>query len=159
MKRQLDRMADTMTIGGLAKAAGVNVETIRYYQRRGLLAEPERPTGGIRRYGTADVARLTFVKTGQRLGFSLDEIAELLRLEDGAHCQEASTLAEHKLRDVREKIAGLQRIERTLAELVHACHERGGSITCPLIASLHEGVINEKPCPPEIETRKPRDFR
>ncbi|MCE9683347.1 Hg(II)-responsive transcriptional regulator [Halomonas alkalisoli] len=144
MKRQVESMADTMTIGGLAKAVGVNVETIRYYQRRGLLVEPERPSGGIRRYGTADVARLTFVKTGQRLGFSLDEITELLRLEDGTHCQEASTLAEHKLRDVREKIAGLQRIEQTLAELVQACHEREGSITCPLIASLHEGLINGK---------------
>ncbi|MCE0733975.1 Hg(II)-responsive transcriptional regulator [Halomonas sp. G15] len=141
MKRQGDRVAGTMTIGGLAKAVGVNVETIRYYQRRGLLSEPERPAGSIRRYGTADVARLTFVKTGQRLGFSLDEIAELLRLEDGTHCQEASTLAEHKLRDVREKVASLQRIERTLDELVQACHEQEGSITCPLIASLHEGSI------------------
>lgn len=148
MKRHADRVADTMTIGGLAKATGVHVETIRYYQRRGLLREPERTSGRIRRYGTADVARLTFVKTGQRLGFSLDEIAELLRLEDGTHCQEASTLAAHKLRDVREKIAGLQRIERTLAELVHACHERNGSITCPLIASLHEGLINGEQRPP-----------
>jgi len=134
--------ANTLTIGGLAKAVGVNVETIRYYQRRGILPEPERPPGSIRRYGTADVARLTFVKTAQRLGFSLDEITELLRLEDGTHCEEASTLAEHKLADVQEKIASLQRIERTLAELVQACHVQEGSITCPLIASLHEGLIN-----------------
>jgi MerR family transcriptional regulator, mercuric resistance operon regulatory protein len=148
MKRQVDKMADTITIGGLAKAVGVNVETIRYYQRRGLLAEPERPSGSIRRYGAADVARLTFIKTAQRLGFSLDEIAELLRLEDGTHCQQASTLAEHKLRDVRKKIASLQRIERTLADLVQACHERAGSITCPLIASLHEGLINGEQRPP-----------
>lgn len=133
--------ADTLTIGGLAKAAGVHVETIRYYQRRGLLAAPERPYGGIRRYGTAEVARLSFVKTAQRLGFRLDEIAELLRLEDGTHCQEACTLAEHKLADVQEKIAGLRRIEQALAEQVQACHEREGSITCPLIASLHQGSI------------------
>ena len=116
--------------------------TIRYYQRRGILLELERPPGSIRRYGTADVARLTFVKTAQRLGLSLDEITELLRWEDGIHCQEASTLAEHKLVDVQEKIAGLRRIERTLAELVQACHELEGSITCPLIASLHESLIN-----------------
>ncbi|TFH87478.1 Hg(II)-responsive transcriptional regulator [Billgrantia azerbaijanica] len=148
MKRQADRVAGTMTIGGLAKAVGVHVETIRYYQRRELLPEPERPAGSIRRYGSAEVARLTFVKTGQRLGFSLDKIAELLRLEDGTHCQEASTLAEHKLRDVREKIAGLQRIERTLADLVHACHEQEGNITCPLIASLHEGMISGEQQPP-----------
>ena len=72
MKRHADKVADTMTIGGLAKAAGVNVETIRYYQRRGLLSEPERPPGGIRRYSAADIDRLTFVKPAQQLGFSLD---------------------------------------------------------------------------------------
>lgn len=139
MQRQADGEAETLTIGGLAKAAGVNVETIRYYQRRGLLAEPERPHGGIRRYGKVDRERLAFVKTAQRLGFRLDEIAELLHLEDGTHCEAASALAEHKLSVVREKIAGLRRIEQALAKLVHACHEQEGSITCPLIASLHEG--------------------
>lgn len=82
--------ANSMTIGGLARAANVNVETIRYYQRRGLLSEPKRPPGGIRRYGFADIDRLTFVKTAQHLGFSLDEISDLLRLEDGTHCEEAS---------------------------------------------------------------------
>ncbi|TFH86253.1 Hg(II)-responsive transcriptional regulator [Billgrantia azerbaijanica] len=127
-----------MTIGGLARAAGVNVETIRYYQRRGLLREPERPYGGIRRYGNADAERLRFIRTAQRLGFSLDEIAELLRLEDGTHCEEASSLAEHKLENVREKLADLQRIEHVLAELVHACHEREGRVACPLIAALHD---------------------
>lgn len=137
----MHRKGETMTIGGLAKAAGVHVETIRYYQRRGLLPEPERPYGSIRRYGSADVARLTFVKTAQRLGFSLNEVAELLRLEDGTHCEEASTLAEHKLEDVRKKIEGLQRIEQVLDELVHRCHTKGGNITCPLIASLHEGLV------------------
>ena len=139
MQRHASSVTDTMTIGGLAKATGVHVETIRYYQRRGLLVEPERPYGGIRRYGTTDRERLTFVKAAQRLGFSLNEIVELLRLEDGTHCGEASTLAEHKLRDVREKLADLQRIEQTLTELVQACHERQGSISCPLIASLHGG--------------------
>ncbi|MCH4563230.1 Hg(II)-responsive transcriptional regulator [Halomonas sp. EGI 63088] len=131
---------NSLTIGGLAKAANVHVETIRYYQRRGLLPEPARPYGSIRRYGTAEVSRLTFVKTAQRLGFSLNEVAELLRLEDGTHCQEASTLAEHKLEDVRKKIEGLQRIEQVLDEMVHSCHREEGNITCPLIASLHEGL-------------------
>lgn len=136
----MQREAGTMTIGGLAKAAGVNVETIRYYQRRGLLPEPDRPYGSIRRYRNSDAARLSFIRTAQRLGFSLNEIAELLRLEDGTHCAEASALAEHKLKDVREKLADLRRIERVLAERVHACHERQGRVTCPLIASLHEGL-------------------
>lgn len=132
--------ANSMTIGGLAKAANVNVETIRYYQRRSLLSEPKRPPGGIRRYGPADIDRLTFVKTAQQLGFSLDEISDLLRLEDGTHCQEASTLAEHKLRDVREKIERLEKIEKALGKMVDRCHAQQGNITCPLIESLHEGV-------------------
>mgnify|MGYP003136621934 FL=1 len=76
-------MSDTMnslTIGGLAKAANVSVETIRYYQRRGLIPEPQRPPGGIRRYGATEIDRLMFVKTAQQLGFSLNEIGDLLQL-------------------------------------------------------------------------------
>lgn len=127
---------ENLTIGAFAKAAGVNVETIRFYQRKGLLPEPDKPYGSIRRYGDADVARVKFVKSAQRLGFSLDEIAELLRLEDGTHCAEASSLAEHKLRDVREKLADLTRMETVLSQLVCACHARKGSVSCPMIASL-----------------------
>jgi MerR family mercuric resistance operon transcriptional regulator len=127
-----------LTIGAFAKAAGVNVETIRFYQRKRLLPEPAKPYGSIRRYGEADVTRVRFVKSAQRLGFSLDEIAELLRLEDGTHCEEASSLAEHKLMDVREKLADLARMESVLSELVCACHARKGNISCPLIASLQE---------------------
>src|SRR3546814_12620913 len=87
---------ENLTIGAFAKAAGVNVETIRFYQRKGLLTEPGRPYGSIRRYGAVDVTRVRFVKSAQRLGFSLDEIAELLSLDDGAHCDEASPLAGRK---------------------------------------------------------------
>lgn len=129
-----------LTIGGLARLAGVNVETVRYYQRRGILSEPQRPLGGIRRYAQADVERLAFVKTAQRLGFSLDEVAGLLCLEDGANCAEASALAEQKLVDVREKIANLQSIEQVLGELVQRCHAQSGNVACPLISSLHEGL-------------------
>jgi len=125
-----------LTIGAFAKAAGVNVETIRFYQRKGLLSEPQRPPGGIRRYGQADVERLRFVKTAQSLGFSLDEVAELLRLDDGEHCAEASRLAEHKLKDVRAKLADLVRIESALSQLVQACYVGRGEISCPLIMSL-----------------------
>jgi MerR family transcriptional regulator, mercuric resistance operon regulatory protein len=82
-------ISEKLTIGAFAEAAGVNVETIRFYQRKGLLVEPDRPQGGIRRYGDVDVTRVRFVKAAQRLGFSLDEIGELLRLEDGTHCKEA----------------------------------------------------------------------
>lgn len=133
---------ENLTIGGFAHTAGVNVETIRYYQRRGLLPEPERPSGGIRRYNRQDVARMTFIKTAQGLGFSLHEIAELLRLDDGTHCAEASNLARHKLDDVRDKIANLVRIEKVLDELVMHCQVERGTVTCPLITSLREGLAD-----------------
>ena len=134
----MQHIFENLTIGGFAKAAGVNVETIRFYQRKGLLSEPDRPYGSIRRYGEMDVRRVRFVKSAQRLGFSLDEIIELLKLEDGTHCDEASHLAEHKLQSVREKMTELARMEAVLSEMVCACHARTGSVSCPLIASLQD---------------------
>ena len=128
---------DTFSIGAFAKAAGVNVETIRFYQRKRLLAEPARPSGGIRRYGNAEVARVKFVKSAQRLGFSLDEVAQLLRLEDGTHCTEAAGLAALRLADVRNRLADLARMETALAALVEQCCTRRRNVSCPLIASLH----------------------
>lgn len=127
----------SLTIGAFAKAAGVNVETIRFYQRKGLLPEPNRPVGGIRRYGPADVARVRFVKTAQRLGFNLDEVGQLLRLEDGTHCSEAAELAALRLTDVRAKLVDLARIETVLSQLVNECHAQRGKVSCPLIDSLH----------------------
>lgn len=135
----MQTIVENLTIGVFAKAAGVNVETIRFYQRKGLLPEPDKPYGRIRRYGEVDVTRVRFVKSAQRLGFSLDEIAELLRLDDGTQCDEASRLAEHKLKDVRQKLADLARMEAVLAALVCACRARKGNVSCPLIASLQTG--------------------
>lgn len=130
--------AATFPIAALAAAAGVGVETIRFYQRRGLLHEPLRPPGGIRRYGAGDVARVRFIKRSQALGFRLDEIIDLLRLSDGAHCDEARTIATDKLIGVREKLTQLQRIERELSALVRACAVAGSEVTCPLIDALLE---------------------
>ena len=132
----MENNLENLTIGAFAKIAKVNVETIRFYQRKGLLLEPGKPFGGIRRYGETDVRRVRFVKSAQRLGFSLDEIADLLRLEDGTHCEAASSLAEHKLQDVRVKLADLTRMESVLSELVCACHTLKGNVSCPLIAAL-----------------------
>ncbi len=126
----------TYTISGIAQAAGVNVETIRFYQRRGLLVEPDKPLGGIRRYGDAEVARVQFIKAAQRLGFSLDEIAQLLQLDDGTQCSQARSIAEHKLADVRQRLQDLQRIEAALAQLVDRCATRRGAVSCPLIDAL-----------------------
>lgn len=127
-----------LTIGAIARETGVGVETVRYYQRRGLLREPERTYGRIRRYGPTDVARLHFIRTAKELGFSLNEVAELLQLDDGTECDEARALAEKKLADVRKKIVVLGSIERVLTELVHECQQQDGSIDCPLIVSLRE---------------------
>ena len=126
-----------LPIGTFAAAAGVTVETIRFYQRKGLLPAPTRMYGQIRRYGEVDVARVKFVKSAQRLGFSLEEIAGLLALEDGTHCDDARVLAEQKLGDVREKLRDLRRIESALRQLVADCCASQGTITCPLIAALH----------------------
>ena len=126
-----------LSIGAFAEAAGVNVETIRFYQRKRLLPQPTRPYGQIRRYGEGDVARVKFVKSAQRLGFSLDEVAGLLTLEDGAHCTEARVMAEQKLEQVHVKLKDLRRIESVLRRLVADCCATRGTIKCPLIGALY----------------------
>jgi MerR family mercuric resistance operon transcriptional regulator len=128
----------TPTIGVLADVTDVNVETIRFYQRKGLMQEPDRPLGGIRRYSSAALARMCFIKSTQRLGFSLHEIADLLQLEDGSQCAEAHEQAEHKLADVRIRLADLQKIEEILQTIVELCRTTNGQAKCPLIAILQE---------------------
>lgn len=128
---------DNLTIGEFGALAGVGVETIRFYQRKRLLSEPTRQAGSIRRYGAADVERLRFIKSAQSVGFSLDEVGELLRLEDGAQCKQASALAEAKLVEIRRKLAELARMELALSGLVKACRVGRGKVACPLIASFH----------------------
>ena len=136
----MSKKQHSMTIGALAKAANIGVETIRYYQRRGLVAEPDKPYGSIRHYDDQALARLQFIRTAQWLGFSLDEIGGLLTLQDGTHCDEARVLGGQKLAKVREKISSLRRIERTLEGLVQACCTEQGDVKCPLITSLYKGV-------------------
>ena len=127
------------SIGALASAAAVNVETIRFYQRRGLLSEPSVPTGRVRQYGPTDVDRVRFIKAAQRLGFSLAEVAALLALDDGTHCAAARQLAEHKLREVREKLRDLRRMESALKSAVADCESARGRVKCPLVESLRSG--------------------
>jgi len=124
-----------MTIGRLAIAADVHVETIRYYQRRGLLESPRRPSGGVRRYGNAALARLRFIKRAQAIGFSLEEIRELLRLEQVPGCREARSLAATKLVAVQARIADLERMRSALRRLVAQC-DTGRARSCPIIDSL-----------------------
>jgi MerR family mercuric resistance operon transcriptional regulator len=127
-----------MTIGALARSSGVGVETVRYYQRRGLLAEPGRPAGGVRRYGADAVARLGFIRRAKEVGFSLDEIAKLLKLGETPNCRGARALAARKLELVDSRLQCLQRMKRALRGLIAQC-DTGGERRCPIIESLTSG--------------------
>jgi len=132
-------MDTSLTIGLLAASAEVNVETVRYYQRRGLLREPTRPMGSVRRYSSDDVKRIRFVKRAQQLGFTLEEVTNLLKLEDGRNCRETERLAQQKLITVQARIADLRRLRKTLQELIGRCGVGRGKIACPIIKSLTDG--------------------
>src|SRR3546814_11269911 len=114
-------MPATLTIGRLALAANVHIETVRYYQRVGLLREPERPLGGVRRYEHQDLARLQFIRRAKTMGFTLDEIAGLLELKGKRACDQTRRLTEHKLLDVRRTLEDLQRLEAELMQLADDC--------------------------------------
>lgn len=124
------------TIGALAKASNINVESIRYYHRIGLLPAPQRVHGQIRRYTEDSLKRIRFIKRAQRLGFSLDEIRLLLGLADDQHCAETRELAERKLTIVEEKMADLAAIQSTLKTLIASCAETSGDCGCPIIDNL-----------------------
>lgn len=123
-----------MTIGRLARAAGVNIETIRYYQRRGLLATPRKPPQGVRRYSVETLARLRFIRRAQELGFTLREVVDLLKLGDGS-CKETRAIAEHRLADIETRIRDLESMRATLGKLIRTCRADNHP-PCPIIASL-----------------------
>jgi MerR family mercuric resistance operon transcriptional regulator len=123
------------TIGGLAEAAGVGVETVRYYQRRGLLPEPARPPGEVRRYGEADLKRLRFIRSAQAAGFTLNEIKELLDLDASDDRPRARELARVRVTAIDAKIEELQQARDALATLATACaSKRGGP--CPILKAF-----------------------
>jgi MerR family transcriptional regulator, mercuric resistance operon regulatory protein len=125
-----------MTIGRLAKAAGVNVETVRYYQRRGLIDEPQKPIGGQRRYPQTAVARIAFVRRAQRLGFSLAEVGSLLEHLDGRSWTETRTIAEKKLASLDLHVAELNRMRTALKTLIGKSRKGKGRGRCPIISAL-----------------------
>lgn len=129
-------MARDMTIGKVARAAGVGVETVRYYQRSGLVPEPARPAGGVRRYSAETVARLRFIKRAQELGFTLAEVRRLLALGDSQSCAKARALAAEKLLLVRARIADLERMRVVLESLIERCDAVRGKVACPIIQTL-----------------------
>ena len=130
------RTERALTIGWLARAARVNVETIRYYQRRGLPGTPRKPPGGVRHYPQEALARLRFIKRAQQLGFSLRDIRELLVLGDRA-CAD-TPLAEHRLADIETRLLDLARMRRALTQLIRRC-QAGDETGCPIVRTLSDG--------------------
>jgi MerR family transcriptional regulator, mercuric resistance operon regulatory protein len=128
-------MRGDLTIGKLGERSGVNVETIRYYQRRGLLDEPKKPLGGYRRYPSEMARRVRFIKRAQALGFTLEEVAGLLRLDAASACTETRELAARKLALTDRKLADLKAMRAALAALVAQC-DTGGGRACPTIRVL-----------------------
>lgn len=123
------------TIGRLAMAAGVNVETVRYYQRRGLIKEPDKPQQGFRKYPYEVIEHIKFIKRAQQLGFSLNEIADLLELGDG-HCRDIRERAERKRDKIEEQIRDLQALSETLNQLIRKCNAGKNAHYCPLVETL-----------------------
>ena len=124
-----------LTISEVARQGGVGVETIRYYQRLGLIEEPAKPSTGYRTYTHETISRLHFIQRAKRLGFTLAEIGELLQLQSG-DCSQMRQLARHKLDAIRSKIADLTAMAETLEELLEACGIESNRRGCPIIESL-----------------------
>lgn len=127
-----------LTIGQVARSAGVGVETVRFYERQGLLAEPARKESGYRQYAEDVVARLRFIRRAKELGFSLKEIKELLalRVDPTTPCAEVKRQAEAKIGDIEEKIRTLRRMKKALVKLTAVCRGRGPTSECPILDAL-----------------------
>ena len=128
------RKRPDMKIGHLAEEAGVHLETIRYYQRLGIMPTPKREYGTVRRYGNDALGRLHFIKRAQALGFSLDEVKRLLELSTTGRCDDARAIAEQKSRIIEAQIAELRAVRAALNELIGACH--AGGKDCPIVDKL-----------------------
>ena len=131
-------MPQTLSIGELAEIAGVQVTTVRFYERKGLLPPPPRRVSGYRMYGDDATQRLRFIQEAKELGFSLHEIAELLALRVGAGrtCRNIRQRAEYKITDVDAKIRQLKRFRRALQKLVAQCEAGGTQGECPILDAL-----------------------
>jgi Hg(II)-responsive transcriptional regulator len=127
---------ESIGIGVLAKRAGVRIDTVRYYERNGLLAPKSRLASGYRRYSAFEVSRLRFIRRAQALGFTLKEVRELLTLSNGRDIAQIKSAAEKKLSDVEQRIAALQRVRSGLTTLIAACPGHGRAVDCPILKAL-----------------------
>lgn len=132
---------ETLRTGEVAAQAGVNVQTLRYYERRGLLKEPVRRASGYREYPADAVRLIRFIKRAQELGFTLTEVEDLLRLRDDQEsaCAEVRSAAEAKIEDIERKIWHLRAMKRALGVLVASCATEGSPRHCPILEALDEG--------------------
>ncbi len=123
------------TSGQLARAAGVNIETLRFYERKSLLPEPRRTRGGFRLYGEEDLRRLKFIAMAKQHGFTLSEIKELLdlRVDSRTSCEEVREIAEEKLTVIERKLRELQQMKKALQDLIESCHRQGTTGNCPIL--------------------------
>lgn len=129
-------MKNELTIGRLAKSLSINIETIRFYERKGLIVQPAKPDSGFRRYSNEIAQRISFIKSSQKLGFTLSEISNLLKLNDQP-CHKVQELAIQKLDSVSERIEELKKLEKSLKQLVRQCANNKDQSNCPIIDSLH----------------------
>lgn len=131
---------ETLTIGKLANKAQVNVQTVRYYERRGLLTPFARRESGYREFSPVDVLRIRFIKNAQQLGFTLSEITDLLALHiaEQSVCESVKGRAETKIEEIKNKVADLQKMRRTLQSLVQACDSRTVTNECPILEAFSE---------------------
>lgn len=131
----------SLAIGILSRRAGVNIETVRYYERIGLLPRPRRSNGGYRLYGLGDVKRLCFIRRARDLGFSLDQVKALLGLAQDRprSCSAVQAVAAAHLGEVQAKLADLRRLQRVLQEMVARCGE-GALPECPIVEALFSGT-------------------
>lgn len=127
---------ESIGIGALAKAAGVGIDTVRYYERAGLVAPSDRLASGYRRYSSVEVSRLRFIRRAQALGFSLREIRELLALSSSRNVASVKRKAEAKLADVDKRLAELKRMRDGLSKLITACPGHGTPDGCPILKAL-----------------------
>ena len=129
---------ETLTRGKLAKRSGVNIETLRYYEKRNLIDPPRRSEAGYRLYTPADILRIRFIKNAQKLGFTLKEIRELLklRIKINTSCDSVLKKAEHKRAEIMVKIKDLKSMKRALDQLIHKCEESIPTEDCPILESI-----------------------
>jgi MerR family copper efflux transcriptional regulator len=146
----------SLTIGALAKRAGIGVETVRFYERRGLVRRPARPRAGYRAYSEEEIGRIRFIRNAQALGFTLQEVKELLglRLTAGTSCAAVRSRAQAKAADVKRRLADLGRVQATLDGLIAVCPGRGALADCTILEALDSAEADVPEIRPSARKRR-----